>query len=206
MINTVLLLNNGEVVEVAVPSNTNVDNFKKTSYFQHKGSGSLSQLHYWELFDQTIILYGWTDGEAGDENKHELPAPIDSSLYFGDILVFRLNENGKLSQFSKEYFDKFIEHMMGGFDDLEETSEEASNVDDSEDADGDADGDADYQPSESDSEDSEEDSDNSDDGDNSQETDDDDQELEFDHDLSIWDNRKEAMTSEEDDDESDNNN
>ena len=202
MINTVLLLNNGEVVEVAVPSNTNVDNFKKTSYFQHKGSGSLSQLHYWELFDQTIILYGWTDGEAGDENKHELPAPIDSSLYFGDILVFRLNENGKLSQFSNDHFHKFIEHMMGGFDDLEETSEDASNVDDDEDADEDAD----YQPSESDSEDSEDSEEASDDSDNSQETDDDDQELEFDRDLSIWANRKEAVTSEEDDDESDHNN
>ena len=119
MINTILLLKNGEVVETSVPSNTNVDNFKKTSNFQNKGTSKLEQLHYWELFDETIIIYGWKDGEAGDENKHELPPPIDSSLYFGDLLLFRLDENGKLNHFNKDQYNLFIEHMMGGFVDLD---------------------------------------------------------------------------------------
>jgi hypothetical protein len=37
--------------------------------------------------NQTLTLFGFSNGKAGSENKHELPPPLDSQLYFGDILV-----------------------------------------------------------------------------------------------------------------------
>ncbi len=195
MVNTQLLLKNGESVTVSVPSNTNVDNFTNKSYFQTKGTGPLKQLHYWQLFDDTIIIYGWEQGEAGDENKHELPPPIDNSLYFGDLLVFRLDDNGKLNHLSKEAYEIFIEHQMGGFIDLSEDDD----IDDDEDDEDDDEfqkqkSDEDYSPSDIDEE---EDDDSSSFSELELDSDNNSDELEeelVDRDILIWGKRKEAVT------------
>ena len=34
-----------------------------------------------------LTLIGYREGKAGTENKHELPPPLDSTLYFGDQLT-----------------------------------------------------------------------------------------------------------------------
>lgn len=195
MKNTILLLKNGEVVELSVPSNTNVDEFKDITYFQTKGSGKLQQLHYWTIFDETIIIYGWTNGEAGDENKHELPEPIDNSLYFGDIIIFCLDQDGHLRDFNKPQYDNFINHMMGGFIDLEE--EEGDNMDDDNENDNSEDDDDDYiPPSESESDEDFSEDELSEDGETSNKEL---QEEPEDRDILVWGDRKEVNTSSDED-------
>jgi hypothetical protein len=209
MVSTLLLLKNGDITNVNVPSNTNVDNFTNKSYFQTKGNGSLKQLHYWQLFDDTIIIYGWENGEAGDENKHELPPPIDSSLYFGDLIIFRLDDNGKLSSFSKESYDIFIEHHMEGFSDLGEFDSDIPNeMDDMSDEDNEHQpDDQDYLPSASETdsdEDDEEDEDSSVSGNECEDNGELQEEELIDRDILVWGKRKVATTDSDNDDDEDN--
>jgi len=202
MVNTLLLLKNGDTTNVNVPSNTNIDNFTNKSYFQTKGNGSLKQLHYWQLFDDTIIIYGWENGEAGDENKHELPPPIDSSLYFGDLIMFRLDDNGKLSNFSKEEYDIFIEHHMEGFSDLGDYDSDVPNeMTDIDVDDDDNQVDNDYSPSETDSdyEESSQSGSNCNTDDEGNDTNELQEEELIDRDILVWGKRKEAKTDSDED-------
>ena len=67
-----------------------------------QGNNSLELLYTWPHGDCQILLYGWQDGEAGFENKHELPPhgnsdslELDSSekLLFGDIFLLKKRGN-----------------------------------------------------------------------------------------------------------------
>ena len=111
MIETILLLKNGELGNTTVKKNINVDYLTDICYFKHHGIGKVKQLHYWELFDKTLILYGWDRGEIEQKNKHKLPEPINNSLYFGDLLLLCLDENGRLTKFTKLNYQQFLHQM-----------------------------------------------------------------------------------------------
>ena len=59
----------------------NVLNKNKVS----SGNDELKELYMWKYDSKIIKCYGWYDGEAGFENKHEL-APNGSSSFLEDIL------------------------------------------------------------------------------------------------------------------------
>jgi transcription elongation factor S-II len=73
-----------------------------------------------------LHLFGYQNGKAGTENKHELPPPHDSLLLFGDVLVFvSLNDDfSKPLPFKVEDYEAFYTHAFGGFEDLEEDEED----------------------------------------------------------------------------------
>lgn len=64
----------------------------------------------------TLQLWGWKDGKAGTENKHELPPPHDEGLFFSDILV--AESTGK--DFTVEEWKLFYNEAFKGFEDLDE--------------------------------------------------------------------------------------
>jgi hypothetical protein len=71
--------------------------------------------------DATLTVWGWKEGKANSENKHELPPMADGSeapLIFGDALVVGSGN------FTEEEYDSFYEEAFGGFEDLESESEE----------------------------------------------------------------------------------
>ena len=45
--------------------------------------------HTWNTEDGYISLYCKDKGNAGTENKYELPRPLDEKLYFGKIVIVR---------------------------------------------------------------------------------------------------------------------
>ena len=60
------------------------------------GNNSLKLLYTWNIGNTELVCYGWYDGEAGFENKHDLPPAGSSSfidadsseqLLFGDIFI-----------------------------------------------------------------------------------------------------------------------
>jgi hypothetical protein len=88
-----------------------------------------------------LQLWGWRDGKAGTENKHELPPPHDEVLLFGDSVIV-LVSGGSAVDFTAETWATFYDTAFGGF---EEIGDKASVSDDDEEdveEDGDADGDA----------------------------------------------------------------
>ncbi len=79
-----------------------------------------------------IHLFGLTTGSAGSENKHELPPPYDSTLYFGNILVVLTDKKDSYSfplAFSTEDYEEFYTHAFEGFDDLDGEDDEDEDED-----------------------------------------------------------------------------
>jgi hypothetical protein len=67
-----------------------------------------------------LTVWGWKEGKANTENKHELPPMVDGSeapLIFGDALVVGSGN------FTEEEYDAFYEEAFGGFEDLDSESE-----------------------------------------------------------------------------------
>lgn len=74
-----------------------------------------------------IYLFGYQQGKAGTENKHELPPPHDSLLLFGDIVVLYAEKGSFASPlpFKPEDYEVFYNNAYGGFESLDEDESEA---------------------------------------------------------------------------------
>ncbi len=77
-----------------------------------------------------LQLFGYKEGKAGQENKHELPPPNDKLLLFGDIVLIAVKDGGVIP-FTVEEYHEFYNRAFGGFDDLGSEDEEAEEDDES---------------------------------------------------------------------------
>jgi hypothetical protein len=74
-----------------------------------------------------VDLWTKTDGRAGQENKYELPPPIDELLVFGNMaLVARIDKETAVN-LTIELWTKIYEKLFGGFEDLSLTVAEDEN-------------------------------------------------------------------------------
>jgi hypothetical protein len=81
----------------------------------------------WTWKGHTLALWGWSEGKAGSENKHELPPPHDEILIFGDAIVVR--ETGDLTA---EEWSVFYDAAFGGFEDLADSDSDSEDEDEEE--------------------------------------------------------------------------
>jgi len=87
----------------------------------------LTNLGNYDYSEFTLTLFGYTSGKAGTENKHELPPPLDSTLYFGDILVIASKRESSWKMpvnFTLEQYEKFYQHAFGGFESIDGSDNE----------------------------------------------------------------------------------
>ena len=80
-----------------------------------------------------IYLYGKKTGRANSENKYDLPPPVDSDLFFGNmILIMETQEEQKYVDLTLEKWNKVYEKLFGGFEDLgsedEDEEDELENI------------------------------------------------------------------------------
>jgi len=76
----------------------------------------------------TLFLFGYTDGKAGTENKHELPPPHDTQLIFGDIVVLLSKDKRSFSKplpIKQDDYETFYTQVFEGFESLDEEEAEA---------------------------------------------------------------------------------
>ena len=110
-------------------------NILKTLTLNSKSTGndSLKLLYTWNIGNTEILCYGWYDGEAGFENKHDLPPSglssfieTDSSvkLLFGDIFIVRTCK-GKYSQLNITDYSDYYNQLFGGFDECNSSDNES---------------------------------------------------------------------------------
>jgi hypothetical protein len=85
----------------------------------------------WPYEAAVVHLYGYKNGKAGTENKHELPPPHDALLLFGEAVVVATT-GGVPSRFNGDDYKKFYTAAMGGFEDLDESEEEDSDEEEEE--------------------------------------------------------------------------
>jgi len=114
----------GTVTEISV--NPSEKDYSK--YFKNKGVRACKKLHVWNLTDCSIHLYGYTSGKERYINKHELPPPVDTKLFIGDLLLLKFTNT--MQHFTKKDYKSFWNDQFGGFENLDDSSEEEFEEDD----------------------------------------------------------------------------
>ena len=71
-----------------------------------------------------LILFGYTKGRSGSENKHELPSPYTESELYGDIVILAFNEDGELQSYTVELWNTFIEEQKEEEEDEDKSESE----------------------------------------------------------------------------------
>ena len=103
-----------------------------TQNSKSNGNDSLKLLYTWKTGGSEIICYGWYDGEAGFENKHDLPPSGSSSfietdsseqLLFGDMFIVKMCK-GRYSPLTISEYSDCYNQLFGGFDDCSSSDEE----------------------------------------------------------------------------------
>lgn len=92
--------------------------------YKNKSSASASSKYIY------VDIWAKTDGRAGQENKYELPPPIDELLFFGNMaLVARIDKENAIN-LKVELWNKIYEALFGGFEDLATTAHDDENESD----------------------------------------------------------------------------
>ena len=120
---SLLLVAKGDVKKIKIPSSLTEkdvqDCLKKKSAPTNLGS--------YVYNEYTLTLFGYTSGKAGTENKHELPPPLDSTMYFSDILLIASKDETTWNTpvvFTQEQYEKFYQKAFGGFESAGEDDDE----------------------------------------------------------------------------------
>ena len=107
------------------------------THSKSQGEGTLQSLYNWKYSDSVIHCYGWYDGEAGFENKHDLPPggtsgflteDSSSQLLFGDIFILKYTKNDS-QDFDISEYGEFYNLSFGGFSDISDSSGEEDPTD-----------------------------------------------------------------------------
>merc|ERR1711998_255441 len=119
MTKVILISKSGDTKEITIEKTKN----SLSKILKNKGNGKIENLNNWNYEGTKIQLYGYNNGEAGNENKFELPPPLDNELFFGDM-VFLKDSNSNMKDLDLDEFLEFYNETMGGFEDLEDSEEE----------------------------------------------------------------------------------
>ena len=106
------------------------DLYKKCGF---KSNDGFKCAHTWTIefneVEYKIQIYGKTNGRAGSENKYEFPPPIDNTLFFGSCAVINM-EDDKIVDMNASEFKDIMDHLQGGYSDLDtDETEESDNSD-----------------------------------------------------------------------------
>jgi len=124
----IIVEKSGTLKEHKMRGELNPDDFYKIAKFKNDDGFENEASWEVEVLDTTynISLFGKTTGRAGQENKYDLPPPVDEVLYFGRLLL--VNEDG--GDLTINTWKIIYEALFGGFEDIgEEDSEEEEEED-----------------------------------------------------------------------------
>ena len=91
------------------------------TYLKKKKAPTQIGTYAWK--SNTLFLFGYTDGKAGTENKHELPPPHDTQLIFGDIVVLMSKDKRSFAKplpIKQDDYETFYTQVFEGFESLDE--------------------------------------------------------------------------------------
>jgi DNA-directed RNA polymerase subunit M/transcription elongation factor TFIIS len=123
-----LLTSNGSVKQVKIPTTSvTLQDIQKLM----KKKDLPEQFGTYKYKSKCIYLFGYQQGKAGTENKHELPPPHDSLLLFGDIILLYAEKGSFASPlpFKPEDYEIFYNDAYGGFESLDEDEDESEEED-----------------------------------------------------------------------------
>ena len=129
---SVIVVDKGGVVKETTVKLNNKDNITNRYSPKSKlGKSGYNKKATWNVkingVNNMIELWATDKGRAGSENKYDFPPPVDTTLYFGNCLLLKVENDGSdVIQLTKEEWEKIYEKLFGGFEDLgsEEPSED----------------------------------------------------------------------------------
>jgi len=138
----IIVRKDGTAEEIFIDKKLDIDNidwkpFKQ--YIKSKGRGDIERECDWEMPDGMIVsMFGWVKGKEEFINKLEVPPPVDMELYYGDLIFIATIKNIPI-HFNIEKFEEFYSEAFGGFEDIEDSDDEANDEYDEGDDEGDDD-------------------------------------------------------------------
>jgi len=134
-VNILIIEKTGRIKEVEVKKFDEQELYKRAGF---KSADGFDLYTEWgaeiDGKNYSVSLYGKTNGRAGQENKYELPPPMDNTLFFGSCaLVNKIN--GKVESITKSDWNAVYEFLYGGFEDIGDEDSETSTEDDDDEAD-----------------------------------------------------------------------
>ena len=120
---TVIINANNKITELQIKKIKLDDLYKKCNFRKKDGFGLRTT---WSGPKETwVSVFSRNDGRAGTENKYDFPPPIDTVLYFGNVILLKHTDkiptNENIVDFDKKEWGKLYEKLMGGFEDLGES-------------------------------------------------------------------------------------
>ena len=121
----VTISKNGTINNVTMRNNDPNNIYKKCGF---KNTNNFSKHHSWEILINNekhyVSVFGKDSGRALNENKYEMPPPIDNTLFFGDIAVVCQDKTNNFIEFHDTLWKDIYTNLMGGFEDIENTDDE----------------------------------------------------------------------------------
>ena len=119
---TGVLIKCSDSVETVTIDPSNIELSIKT-----KGKYGLKCITIWTIDDNTeYLLYGYEQGSHTIVNKHEIPAPVELNLFYGDLIVLN-KSNDNFQPMTKDDYFKFYDICFGGFESLVDEDTETEN-------------------------------------------------------------------------------
>ena len=124
----IVIQKNGDIKEINIKSSEISDELYKKCNFRK--SDGFEQQCEWKVkvnkVPYNIKAYGRKSGKSGSENKYEFPPPIDTTLFYGNMLVMNYSGDSP-SNLDSTTWEKIYEKLFGGFENLDDTKEEDEN-------------------------------------------------------------------------------
>jgi DNA-directed RNA polymerase subunit M/transcription elongation factor TFIIS len=90
------------------------------------------QIGTYDYGQYKLTIFGYKEGRAGTENKHELPPPLENQICFGDMILIASKKSTSWTKpvtFTTEQYEKFYNKAFGGFDDIDSEDSESDEED-----------------------------------------------------------------------------
>ena len=131
MVLIVIVEKSGVLKELNIKQYDNEYLCKKAGF---KSSKDFKAQTCWKQENIEVYLYGKSEGRAGQENKYDMPPPVDNTLFFGSCLLI-MKEKNKEVDLSVKTWKEIYENLFGGFEDIGNEDSEEEKDEDDEDAD-----------------------------------------------------------------------
>lgn len=120
----IIIKKNGDV------ETKNVKNIEEETIYKfcnYKSNKDFELLHNYKHSGSIYSIFGKRKGKANQENKYELPPPIDTELFFGTLCVIkRSNDDHTYEDVSLDEWNSVYESLFGGFEDIDNDDETRS--------------------------------------------------------------------------------
>lgn len=97
-----------------------------------KNGNNFERRHAFKVKGGYVFVYSKDSGRSNLVNKFEMPPPIDTVLYYGNILLVKSSSSSdfKPVPYTSQEWEKDYEKLMGGFEDLKDNATDDENEED----------------------------------------------------------------------------